>query len=323
MLQDKFPLVSIVIPVYNGSNYLREAIDSALSQTYENIEIIVVNDGSNDNGATDSIALSYGDKIRYIKKENGGVSSALNAGIKAMNGIFFSWLSHDDKYLPDKVKSQIEALAQCKEKDVIAICGAKQINDKSEEIYSQKKRSLWDENHINDLIRWDDALVNLINYGSFGGCTLLIPKHAFERAGLFDESLRYCQDFLMWIRIFLSEYSLMRTPGTYVCSRVHGAQLTQTGRQLFHHDSIAMGDMLLPAFIQKSTKSHNFLKSFAIYNSKYNTPEVVEKYIIEGRKEKLIDSLDVLQIKMTLAFGKIRPIIRKVYYRTFRNIGTN
>lgn len=68
------PLVSIVIPVYNGSNYLQEALDSAVAQTYKNLEIIVVNDGSTDD--TENIALSYGDKIRYFYKENGGTSTA-------------------------------------------------------------------------------------------------------------------------------------------------------------------------------------------------------------------------------------------------------
>lgn len=74
----KTPLVSIIIPVYNGSDYLEEAIESALNQTYKNIEIIVINDGSTDNGATEMIALKYRDQIRYFHKTNGGVSSALN-----------------------------------------------------------------------------------------------------------------------------------------------------------------------------------------------------------------------------------------------------
>ena len=78
------PLVSIVIPVYNGANYVSEAIESALKQTYKNIEIIVVNDGSTDN--TEKIVKKYGDKIRYFYKENGGVASALNLGIKNMKG---------------------------------------------------------------------------------------------------------------------------------------------------------------------------------------------------------------------------------------------
>src|SRR4026207_13272 len=93
------PLVSIVIPVYNGANFMREAINSALAQTYKNTEVIVVNDGSTDNGLTDAIAKEYGDKICYFRKENGGCGSALNMGIANMKGDYFSWLSHDDVYL--------------------------------------------------------------------------------------------------------------------------------------------------------------------------------------------------------------------------------
>ncbi len=99
-------LVSVVIPVYNGARYLPQAIDSALGQTYPHCEVIVVNDGSEDGGETRKAALAYGDRIRYIEKENGGVASALNCGIQSMNGRYFCWLSHDDLFLPDKVDAR-------------------------------------------------------------------------------------------------------------------------------------------------------------------------------------------------------------------------
>jgi glycosyltransferase involved in cell wall biosynthesis len=69
------PRVSIILPVYNGSNYMREAIDSALAQTWPNTEVVVVNDGSRDDGATEAIARSYGDRIVFVNKPNGGVGS--------------------------------------------------------------------------------------------------------------------------------------------------------------------------------------------------------------------------------------------------------
>ena len=103
-INSRKPLVSIVIPVYNGANYLRQAIESALGQTWENCEILVVNDGSDDGGDTEQAALEFKDRIRYFRKENGGVASALNYGIQRMQGEYFSWLSHDDWYYPDKIE---------------------------------------------------------------------------------------------------------------------------------------------------------------------------------------------------------------------------
>src|SRR6185295_17389252 len=97
-------LVSIVIPVFNGARYVGEAIESALAQTWPNTEVIVVNDGSDDGGATQRAIERYGGAVRVIVKPNGGVASALNAGIAAMRGQWFSWLSHDDLYLPTKIE---------------------------------------------------------------------------------------------------------------------------------------------------------------------------------------------------------------------------
>ena len=94
--------VTIMIPVYNGSNYLKEAIESALAQTYKNKEVVVVNDGSTDDGKTAAIAKSFGNKIKYYEKENGGVSTALNLGIKKATGDYICWLSHDDLYYQNK-----------------------------------------------------------------------------------------------------------------------------------------------------------------------------------------------------------------------------
>ena len=126
--------VSIIMPVYNGENYMREAIDSALAQTYENTEIIVVNDGSTDR--TEEIAKSYGDRIVYVSKENGGSSSALNAGIKKMTGDFFSWLSHDDLYLPERTEELMKAWSG--DENEAVICGEKLIDGDGNPLFYAK-----------------------------------------------------------------------------------------------------------------------------------------------------------------------------------------
>lgn len=125
------PLVSIVIPVYNGSNYVRYAIDSALAQDYHPLEVVVVNDGSTDGGETESICLGYGDRIRYFDKENGGVATALNFAIEKANGEYVSWLSHDDAYFPNKVSKQMSRLEELKKvgKPVILSCDIETIDE--------------------------------------------------------------------------------------------------------------------------------------------------------------------------------------------------
>ncbi|NJO58653.1 MAG: glycosyltransferase [Richelia sp. RM2_1_2] len=104
------PLVSIIINNYNYSRFLKEAIDSALNQTYTNVEVIVVDDGSTDN--SHGIITSYGEKIIAVLKENGGQASAINAGFVASKGEIIFFLDSDDVFLLDKVSRIVNFFAQ-------------------------------------------------------------------------------------------------------------------------------------------------------------------------------------------------------------------
>lgn len=195
------PLVSIVIPVYNGSNYLAEAVESALNQTYEHCEIIVINDGSEDDGATEGIAKSYGNKIRYYEKENGGVASALNLGIREMKGEYFSWLSHDDIYYPGKVKKEVEAILASG--DVTTLVQAEY------EFYhmGSKTYTPTDFHKYYDVEEITNSVFSVMQL-QFHACSALVHRSHFERVGMFDESLRAIQDIDMWFRIFRGQKSL-------------------------------------------------------------------------------------------------------------------
>ncbi len=202
------------MPVYNGSDYLSEAIDSALGQTYPNTEVLVVNDGSNDGGKTEGILKSYGSRIRYINKPNGGVASALNVGICEMEGAYFSWLSHDDVYLPEKVEVQMEHALKTDYPTVYY---------SDFETIDEKGRSL----AVYALPHLVPAALRpfLMLAAKLHGGSLLIPRQAFDEVGLFDESLRTTQDYDLWFKMadrFLFEH----IPKVLIRARLHKDQGT-------------------------------------------------------------------------------------------------
>jgi len=211
------PLISIVIPVYNGANYLKEAIESALRQDYEPTEIIMVDDGSNDNGATRNIAEQYVSKIRYIYKENGGVSSALNVGLHNMNGELFSWLSHDDLYktnrlrvLKDHIENMDENTILTHDYDLIDSDGR----------HIRRVFELTSEYHTYPFF--------LLKGCRICGCACLIPRKLLISVGGFNQELRYAQDFEMWIKIAAQGYKQKHVPQSLTKSRVHIQQYTWT-----------------------------------------------------------------------------------------------
>lgn len=314
------PLVSIIIPVYNGSNYMREAIDSALAQTYKNIEVIVINDGSTDDGATDEVAKSYGNKIRYFEKENGGVSSALNFGIEKMSGEYFSWLSHDDVYDENKVMLQVDALNKHNAVvNTIVCCNYIHIDENSQPLVGHTCKSYFETNKMYNAA---EVLTYLLTKQSFNGCCLLLPKRVFFDCGMFDETLRFCQDVFMWYQIFAKDYNLLYIDNMLVKNRVHKKQLTQTGQKLFKKECNAISSVLSKEFAKISTKQNNFLQMYLLSDARYFEFSKVKEIILLGEKYSLISKKAAITAYLMFIYGKIRPAIRKLYYLFFRNIKT-
>jgi glycosyltransferase involved in cell wall biosynthesis len=228
------PKVSIIIPVYNGSNYLKDAIDSALAQTYKNIEIIVINDGSTDKGKTESIALSYGDRITYLIKENGGVSAALNAGIKVMTGDYFSWLSHDDMYYPEKIEKQVAFINENPETQVLfcntEIVSAHGIILKSINIGGVRK------------LRGGICFFETWIYA----CSLLVHKSCFNVIGLFNESNRTTQD-VEFTLLLLFHFDVWHVPEILTKRRDH----IRSGFYIQREINIREREILLKSLLDK------------------------------------------------------------------------
>lgn len=296
------PKVSIIIPVYNGSNYLKCAIDCALNQTYDNIEIIVVNDGSSDGGATEEIALSYGDRIRYIAKPNGGVSSALNCGIANMTGAYFAWLSHDDAYSASRIQDAVDLLANH------GLLGKKYVGFTDGYIMDaggqkiKNFRPCFEKDRVYSSL---EVLDIISVYGTLYGCCFLIPREAFEEVGSFDESLRYCQDSLMWYRIFLAGYGLVTDNRPNVMSRMHGGQVSHLRRDLFSHDALVIAKLLAEP-LSLADPTGTLLFKYTKRLTKYECTDAV-RYLLEyGKAHGIMDRKDLLRVRLFGTIGYFR-----------------
>lgn len=256
--REKKNKISIIIPVYNGSNYLKESIDSALNQTYKEIEIIVVNDGSTDKGKTKKIAKSYGNKIKYYKKRNGGVASALNYGIKKSSGDYISWLSHDDLYKSNKIEEEMILLNKLENKNSIIFSDYEFIDENDETL----------EN-----INIGAKIASVDKYFVFykrliSGISLLIPKSKLIDCGLFDIQKRYTQDYDMW-------YKLIKTTDFYYLNknlvkvRLHSQQSSNTCEGVLNESENFWKERIEKE--NESTLNKVFGSRFNFYIELYNT----------------------------------------------------
>ncbi len=192
------PTVSVIIPTYNYGKYIERAIDSVFAQTYQDYEIIVVDDGSTDN-TREIIETRYKKKVRYFYQENKGPGAARNLGLRHMRGDFIVFLDSDDYFLPKNIETKISIFNQHPEIDWLFsdIYFVDQNGDQLG-IGSDYFKDIYNNEHF----QLRNIFMLLLENGNFiHTSTIIIKKSCFEAIGFFDESQLMHQDYFQWLRL--------------------------------------------------------------------------------------------------------------------------
>ena len=196
------PLISCIIPVFNGVRYLGEALDSILAQTYRPIEIIVIDDGSTD--GTGELVARYGDRIRYFRQNNEGAPTARNAGLSAARGAFVAFLDSDDLWHPDKLERQV---ARFEARPELDLCVTHLQRFWIPELETERKRF---QDH-----RFAEVLPGYITQ------TLLARRNVFESVGKFNTSRRVGDPMDWFLRAAEQGVVMELLPDLLVYQRMH------------------------------------------------------------------------------------------------------
>ncbi len=217
------PTVSVVIPAYNAARYVEDAVDSVLGQTFRDVEVLVVDDGSTD--GTEAVLSRYGNAIRYLRQENRGVSAARNRGIQESTGRYVAFLDADDMWFPEKLDRQIAALESS---------GQHRACYSAHVICTEALTPL----AVQRSVRHGSTLEDLLLRGNVVGTpsSVLCERSLFSIVDRFDPRLSQCADWDMWVRLAtITEFLYLDEP--LVTYRQHGSNMS-ADPALLERDSV-------------------------------------------------------------------------------------
>lgn len=212
------PTVSVIVPVYNTADLIETTLESVLKQTYQDFEVVVVDDGSTD--GTGDIVKDYDESVRYIRKENGGTASARNRGIREARGDYVALLDADDRWRPTKLDRQMKEHAEAP--DLIwSYTDSYLVDADSGEIILRKTQV---KNRTGG-----DVLEGLLKGNFIAPSTVIIKRSVFEKVGTFDESALYhsAEDWELWMKI-AARYPVRFVNEPLVETRQHTRRKTKT-----------------------------------------------------------------------------------------------
>ena len=205
------PLVSIIIPCFNGEAYLGEAIESCLAQSYHRVEVVVVDDGSTDRSGE----IAQGFPVRYIRQENRGLSRSRNRGIQESRGSYLVFLDADDRLLPEAVESGLNVLAERPE-CAMAVGDHRFVSADGSYRHSSRKECL-SSAHYEALL-----VSNYIEMIS----SVLFRRSVFDEVGAFDSELRVAEDYELYLRI-ARKFPVCSHPAVMAEYRLHGSNTSR------------------------------------------------------------------------------------------------
>lgn len=241
--------VSVVMPVYNSAKYVFESITSVLNQSYKNIELIIINDGSTDDSDYIIKKFRTEPKIKYIYQDNKGPSATRNCGILSSKGNYIAFLDSDDVWLEDKLERQLQKIKQ----DGADIIYSDRFNiDIDGNIISRKKPLFYSGNIIEALY-----IDNFICLSSS-----LLRKDVFKKVGLFNESLHMSEDYEFWLRAAL-QCTFCFVDEALVKYRIHPNQ--SSARYIERLEAISQIYKLIDPILRNKINSKTLNKSKALH----------------------------------------------------------
>ncbi|NIV42878.1 MAG: glycosyltransferase [Candidatus Dadabacteria bacterium] len=209
------PLFTVIIPTFNRKVFIKTAVDSVLKQTYEDFELIIVDDGSTD--GTENLIEKYEDsRLKYYYQENIGVSSARNKGIEESSGKYIAFLDSDDQWLNSKLERVVEYISNFPD---IKIFHTEETWYRRGKHLNQKKKHKKPDGYV-----YYDALPLCC----IGMSTSVVKRDLFDEIGKFDESLPACEDYDLWLRATY-KYEVKLIPETLTIK--HGGRPDQLSSQ--------------------------------------------------------------------------------------------
>ena len=272
------PLISIITPTYNRANFLTETIDSVLTQDYQNIEHLIIDDGSSDD--TKELLKKYenNDKVRCFFQNNSGQSIARNKGLRESRGDFICFLDSVDYFLPGKLSKQIEAFQENPSVDIVY--GDYIFIDADGNRLDQKNMTRYSGKITDQLLKDNCVSMN----------TTMVRKGLINSVGGFSEHIKFADDYDLWLRLSV-DAQFLYLPEKLSAYRLMNNQISSNKRARFESNEETIcrffqnNSYLFPESVKKDALNHLYIRASRHFSNAGNFT-LAQSYLIKAFKQK-------------------------------------